>query len=278
MAKWTPEETLKLIAQYGVTNTFMVPTMFHRLLALPDEIRAAARVATLTNVMHGGAPCPIDVKRRMIAWWGPVLYEGYSATEGGGTTVSSHDWLAHPGTVGRPWPGSEIKIVREDGTAAAAGEPGLIYFKEGRTFEYHRDPEKTAAVHRGDFFTVGDIGYLDADGWLYICDRRTDLIISGGVNIYPAEVEGTLLTHPAVRDVAVIGVPDAEWGQQARAVVESAIGVTADATLAAELIAFCRANLAHYKCPRSVVFSPALPRTDTGKLSRAQVRERYAAP
>jgi long-chain acyl-CoA synthetase len=213
----------------------------------------------------------------MIAWWGPVLYEGYSATEGGGTTVSSHDWLTHPGTVGRPWPGSEIKIVREDGTAAVAGEPGLIYFKEGRTFEYYRDPEKTAAVHRGDFFTVGDIGYLDADGWLYICDRRTDLIISGGVNIYPAEVEGVLLTHPAVRDVAVIGVSDAEWGQQVRAVIEPVVGVNADETLAEELIAFCRANLARYKCPRTVVFCPALPRTDTGKLSRTQVREMYAA-
>jgi long-chain acyl-CoA synthetase len=277
MAKWTPEETLELIARYGVTNTFMVPTMFHRLLALPEEVRAAAPVSTLTSVLHAAAPCPIEVKRRMLEWWGPVIYEYYGATEVLGTTVTPHEWLEHPGTVGRAWVGSEIKIVREDGTDASVGEPGLIYVKDGRTFEYYHDPEKTAAGRRGDFFTVGDIGYLDADGWLYLCDRRTDLIISGGVNIYPAEVEGVLLTHPAVRDVAVIGVPDDEWGQQVRAVAEPAAEVTADVTLAEELIAFCRANLASYKCPRSVVFCPALPRTDTGKLSRAQVRELYGA-
>jgi long-chain acyl-CoA synthetase len=278
MTRWSPEETLDLIARYSVTNIHMVPTMFHRLLALPEAVRAAASVSTLTNVVHGAATCPIEVKRRMLEWWGPVLYEYYAATEGGATTVSPHEWLAHPETVGRPIPGHEITIVREDGTEAPTGEPGLIYIKDVRPFEYHRDPEKTAANRRGDSFTVGDIGYFDAGGWLYLCDRRTDLIISGGVNIYPAESEGVLLTHPAVRDVAVIGVPDAAWGQQVRAVVEPAAGVTADATLATELIAFCRANLAHYKCPRSVVFSPALPRTDTGKLSRAQVREQYGAP
>jgi long-chain acyl-CoA synthetase len=278
MTKWTPESALELIARRGVTNTWMVPTMFHRLLALPDAVRAAAQVASLTNVVHGAAPCPIEVKRRMLEWWGPVLYELYAATEGGGTTVTPDEWLAHVGTVGRPYNGTAIAIVREDGSEAPPGEPGLIYLKERRTFEYHRDPEKTAAARRGDFFTVGDIGYLDEDGWLYLCDRRTDLIISGGVNIYPAEIEGVLLTHPAVRDVAVIGAPDAEWGQQVRAVVEPAAEVTADATLAEEMIAFCRANLASYKCPRTVVFCTTLPRTDTGKLSRAQVRELYAAP
>jgi long-chain acyl-CoA synthetase len=277
MTKWTPEATLELIARYGVTSTHMVPTMFHRLLALPESVRASACVSSLTNVVHGAAPCPIEIKRRMLEWWGSVLFEYYGATESAGTTVSPLEWLAHPGTVGRPIPGNEITIVREDGTEATAGEAGLIYLKDGRTFEYHHDPEKTAAARRGDFITAGDIGYLDADGWLYLCDRRTDLIISGGVNIYPAESEGMLLTHPAVRDVAVIGVPDPEWGQQVRAVVEPTAGVIADATLATELIAFCRANLAHYKCPRSVVFCPALPRTDAGKLSRAQVRELYAA-
>jgi long-chain acyl-CoA synthetase len=281
MTKWTPEATLDLIGQYGVTNTHMVPTMFHRLLALPEAVRASAHVSSLTNVVHGAAPCPIEVKRRMLDWWGPVLYEYYAATEGAATTLDAHAWLARPGSVGRPIAGAEITIVRDDDTEAPAGEPGVIYIKGwsyGRPFEYHQDPEKTAASRRGDSFTVGDIGYLDEDGWLYLCDRRTDLIISGGVNIYPAESEGVLLTHPAVRDVAVIGVPDAEWGQQVRAVVEPAAGVTADAALAEELIAFCRASLAHYKCPRSVVFCPALPRTDAGKLSRAQVRELYAAP
>jgi long-chain acyl-CoA synthetase len=277
MTKWTPEETLELIARHGVTTTYLVPTMFHRLLALPDAVRAGARVSTLINVIHTGAPCPIAIKRRMLEWWGPVLFEVYGATEVVGTNVSSHEWLEHPGTVGRPNPGCEIAIVREDGTEAPAGEAGLIYLKDGRTFEYHRDLEKTVAARRGDFVTVGDIGYLDMDGYLYLCDRRTDMIISGGVKIYPAEVEGILLSHPAVRDVAVIGVPDAEWGQQVRAVVESAAEVIADAALATKLIAFCRANLAHYKCPRSVVFCSALPRTDTGKLSRAQVRELYAA-
>jgi long-chain acyl-CoA synthetase len=217
----------------------------------------------------------------MMEWWGPVLYEYYGATEGAATTVSPHDWLGHPGTVGQAISGVEITIVRDDDAEALPGEPGLIYIKGwsyGRPFEYYKAPEKTAASRRGDSFTVGDIGYLDPEGWLYLCDRRTDLIISGGVNIYPAEVEGALLNHPAVRDVAVIGVPDVEWGQQVRAVVEPATGVTADATLADELIAFCRANLAHYKCPRTVVFCPALPRTDAGKLSRARVRELYAAP
>jgi long-chain acyl-CoA synthetase len=255
-----------------------VPTMFHRLLALPDAVRASARVASLTNVLHAGAACPIAVKRRMFEWWGPVIYEYYGATEGGGTIVTPHEWLEHPGTVCRPWPGSAITIVREDGTDAPAGEPGLIYIKDGRQFDYHQDPEKTAANRRGDVFTVGDIGYLDDDGWLYLCDRRTDLILSGGVNIYPAEIEGVLLTHPAVRDVAVIGVPDAEWGQQVHAVVEPIAAATADAALAEELIALCRTNLASYKCPRKVVFRPDLPRTDTGKLSRAEVRELYASP
>jgi long-chain acyl-CoA synthetase len=259
----------------------MVPTMFHRLLALPDAVRFAAPVSSLINVVHGAAPCPTEIKRRMLEWWGPILYEFYAATEGAATTVNAPDWLSHPGTVGRPIPGVEITIVRDDGTEAPVGEPGLVYIKGwsyGKPFEYHRDPSKTADSRRGDSFTVGDIGYLDEDGWLYLCDRRTDLIISGGVNIYPAEVEGILLTHPAVRDVAVIGVPDADWGQQVRAVVEPVVAVTADATLADELIAFCRANLAHYKCPRTVAFSPALPRTDAGKLSRSQVRERYGAP
>jgi long-chain acyl-CoA synthetase len=179
--------------------------------------------------------------------------------------------------LGRPRPGVEIKIAREDGTEALPGEPGQIFLKTTRTFEYHRDPAKTAANRRGDFFTVGDIGYLDLDGWLYLSDRRTDLIISGGVNIYPAEIESVLLTHPAVGDAAVIGVADAEWGQQVRAVVEPAAGVTADAVLREELMALCRANLASYKCPRTLVFCPALPRTDTGKLSRIRVRELYGS-
>jgi long-chain acyl-CoA synthetase len=254
----------------------MVPIMFHRLLQLPAVQRAGHDVSSLTRVVHAGAPCPVPVKQRMIDWLGPVLHEYYAATEGGGTYVGPQDWLQHPGTVGCAWAGSEVVILDDEGNALPAGEIGYIYFRSGDRFEYFKAPEKTAAARHGDMFTVGDLGHLDDEGWLYLSDRRSDLIISGGVNIYPAEIESVLLTHPAVADAAVIGVPDEEWGQRVAAMIEprSVDHVTGESAdrLAAELIAHCRGRLAGFKCPTSVEFRE-LPRTSTGKLSRVRLRD-----
>lgn len=276
MDKWDAERTLELIERHRVTGSHLVPTMFHRLLGLPDEIRSRYDVSSLRQVLHGAAPCPISVKRRMIRWWGPVIYEYYGATEGLGTAVSSPDWLARPGTVGRPVPRGSVTIVDDDDLVAPAGVPGTVYLGALDDFKYFKSPEKTAASWRGTSFTVGDIGYLDDDGWLFLCDRRSDLIISGGVNIYPAEVEAALLEHPAVDDVAVIGVPDAEWGQRVVALVQPRPGVATGSSLAADLTAHSRGLLAGYKCPRVVEFRD-LPRTATGKLSRSRIRADFLA-
>ena len=276
MDRWTPEVFLDLVGRYHVTNATLVPTMFHRLLALPDEVRAAADVSSLRFVNHAGSPCPVDVKRRMIEWWGPIITEGYSSTEGAGTTVTSQEWLGKPGTVGRPSPGVEIRIIGDDGEECPAGKAGLVYLTPSLwDFEYHGDPDKTSAARRGDMFTVGDIGYLDEDGYLFLCGRQADTIISGGVNIYPAEVESVLLRHPAVRDVAVVGVPNEEWGEEVRAVVEPMEGEVAGPDLEADLIAFCRAEIAHFKCPRRVDFVPSLERDPNGKLRKGIIRSRY---
>jgi len=278
MDGWTPEETLRLIARHRVTTSHMVPTQFHRLLALPEEVRTAADVGSLTHVIHAAAPCPVEIKRRMLDWWGPVIYEYYAATEGGGTLVTPEEWLARPGTVGRPWVGSEIRVEDDEGDPCAAGVPGTVWMSLGQSdFEYHRDQEKTRAGRRAGFFTVGDVGYLDDDGYLFLCDRRTDVIISGGVNIYPAEVESALFSHPAVVDVAVFGVPDAEWGEQVKAVVQPAPGATPGPELESDIIEFCRLRLAGYKCPRSVDFVDALPREPTGKLAKRRLRDPYWA-
>ncbi|WP_233159896.1 AMP-binding protein [Pseudonocardia sp. MH-G8] len=273
MDKWTPPLFLELVARHRVTATHMVPIMFHRLLALPQEQRGGADLSSLTRIVHAGAPCPVAVKQGMIDWLGPVLYEYYAATEGGGTYVGPHAWLEHPGTVGRAWEGSEVVILDDEGSPLPPGEVGTIWFRSGDAFEYFKAPEKTAAVRREDLFTVGDLGHLDADGWLFLSDRRSDLIISGGVNIYPAEVESVLLTHPAVADAAVIGVPDAEWGQRVAALVQPHTGADVGPQ---ELLAHCRARLAGFKCPTSIAFRE-LPRTPTGKLSRAALRAETAA-
>ncbi|MFD0854272.1 AMP-binding protein, partial [Actinomadura adrarensis] len=231
--KFDPEGTLELIQRYKVTNSFMVPTHFHRMLNLPAEVRDRYDVSSLRQVYHSAAPIPVDTKKRMLDWWGPVLWEYYGSTESGPVVVARpHDWLAHPGTVGNPVEGVEIKIFDEEGKELPPGEPGLIYARGQAGFEYHGDPEKTAASMHGDFYTPGDIGYLDADGWLYMSDRRTDLIISGGVNIYPAEIEAALLQHPSVADVAVIGVPDENWGQSVVALVEPSEDASAGDELA----------------------------------------------
>ena len=276
MDRWTPERTLELIDRYRVTTSHMVPTMFHRLLQLPDDVRSAHDTSSLQSVIHAAAPCPVEVKRKMIDWWGPVIYEYYAATEGGGTYVTPEQWLEHPGTVGQPFPGATVKILDDDGNECPRGEPGTVYMGSPLgQFEYYKDEEKTRSARRDGLFTVGDIGYLDEDGWLFLCDRKADMIISGGVNIYPAEVEAALLGHPAVGDAAVIGVPDDEWGEAVKAVVQPSAGAEAGAALEAELLAFCRQQLAGYKCPRTIDFRDELPRYPTGKLYKRLLRDEY---
>ena len=280
MDKWSPEETLRLVAEHGITHSHMVPTMFHRLLSLPDDMRAAADVSSLRMVLHGAAPCPVSVKQAIIDWWGPVLLEYYAATEGTGTFVTSADWLERPGTVGKPATEDHIRILDPvSGEQRPAGEIGTVYLKAPKLgrFDYFGDAAKTADSYRGDYYTMGDVGYLDADGYLFLTDRSADLIISGGVNVYPAEVEAELLGHPAVGDAAVIGVPDPDWGESVVAVVELREGIAGSDDLAAELIDHCRAGLAHFKCPRRVDFTDELPRTDSGKLYKRRLRDEYRA-
>ena len=274
--KWSPAETLQLIEQYACTVTHMVPTHFVRLLGLPDEVRARYDVSSMRHAIHAAAPCPVKVKQRMLEWWGPVIYEYYAATEGGGTLATPEDWLAHPGTVGSPWPISDVVIFDDDGNPLPPHTEGTVYMRmHNLDFHYKDDPEKTAANRVGDFFTVGDIGYLDADGFLFLCDRKADMIIAGGVNIYPAEIENELLAHPKVGDVAVFGIPDDDLGEQIKAVVEPAPGVEASDELAAELLAYLEGHLAPYKWPRSIDFSDALPRDPSGKLYKRTLRAPY---
>ncbi|WP_084962253.1 AMP-binding protein [Thermoactinospora rubra] len=275
--KFDPVATLELIERHRVTNAFMVPTMFHRLLAVPD--REKYDLSSLTHLYHGAAPCPPATKKAMIDWLGPVLWEYYGSTEAAvATMVSSQEWLAKPGTVGRALDGMRFVIVGEDGREQPPGEPGLVYIGGVNRFEYLGDPEKTAASMRGDAYTPGDIGYLDADGYLFLLDRRTDLIISGGVNIYSAEVEAVLVEHPAVADVAVIGVPDPEWGHKVVALVQPVPGVEPGPELTESLLAHCSAKLARLKHPRVVEYRESLPRTPTGKLSRTSLRQQYLSP
>ncbi len=275
MEKWDAERALQLIDAHGVTDVAMVPTQLHRLMALPDDVRAKYDVSSLRQVIHAAAPCPVELKQRLFAWLGPVIYEFYGASEGGGTLARPEEWLAHPGTVGRPWAGADVKVLDDDGNELPPGTVGTVYLKLMGEFAYKGDPEKTAANRHGDYFTVGDMGELDAEGYLYLRDRKIDMVVSGGVNIYPAEVEAALLSHPAVGDVAVFGIPDDDWGEIVIAVVEPAPGVDASGAVADELLAHCANMLARYKLPRRVEFIDAMPRDPNGKLYKRTLRDPY---
>jgi long-chain acyl-CoA synthetase len=279
MDGWDAREALDLIERHGITHTHMVPTMFHRLLAIPEEERRAKDTSTLRYVIHGAAPCPVQVKKALIDWLGPVVYEYYAATEGSGSFVTSEDWLKKPGTVGKPATDDHVRILDEDKRELPRNEVGTVYLKAPATgrFQYYKDEEKTARSYLGDegYFTLGDHGYLDDDGWLFLTGRSAELIISGGVNIYPAEVDAVLLTHPAVGDVGVIGIPNDEWGEEVKAVIELKEGVEPTPELAAEIRDFCRDKLASYKLPRSIDFVDELPRHDNGKLYRRKLRDMF---
>jgi long-chain acyl-CoA synthetase len=274
-----PAETLELIDRHRVTSLHLVPTQFIRMLKLPESVRRRFRGDSLVAAVHGAAPCPPQVKWQMLDWWGPKIIEYYGGTESGFLTVITADeWVHKPGSVGRATAIAELLIVKDDGTRAGPNEPGQIWFRSraGADFRYHKDDAKTADAHREPgVATLGDVGYLDVDGYLFMSDRKVDMIISGGVNIYPAEIESVLVDHPAVTDAAVFGIPNDEFGEEVKAAVELAPGHTPSAALAEDLIAHCRQQLAGYKAPRSIDFEAELPRAPTGKLMKRLLRDRY---
>jgi len=276
MEQFDAIESLALIEKYRVTHSQWVPTMFVRMLKLPEEERARFDVSSLEAAIHAAAPCPIPIKESMIDWWGPVIYEYYAGSEGNGfCALNSEEWLAHKGSVGRPLTAT-AHILNEAFEELPTGEAGAIYFESGAAFEYHNAPEKTADSRSPQgYSTLGDIGYLDQDGFLYLTDRKAHMIISGGVNIYPQETENILITHPKVADVAVIGVPNEDFGEEVKAVVQLLDTVEASPELAQELIDFCTERISHYKCPRSVDFEAQLPRHPTGKLYKRLLKDRY---
>ena len=275
--QWDGEDMLRLIDKYKVTNSHMVPTQFVRLLKLPQEVRDRYDVSSTRNMVHAAAPCPVDVKQAMLQWWGNALYEYYAATEGGGTIASPEEWLENPGTVGKPWFGADIKIMDDDGNELPTGEIGTVYIllSEQMRFEYKGDKEKTEKDRIGNYFTVGDVGYLNADNFLFLCDRKIDMIISGGVNIYPAEIEGALLMHPKVKDCAVFGIPNDDWGEEIKAVVELIDHNLASEALAEEFKQFLQGRIAKMKVPRSFDFTEQLPRDPNGKLYKRRLRDPY---
>ncbi len=276
---------LELIDRYRATNVHLVPTQMKRLIDLPEETKAAYDGSSLKLVLHGAAPCPPVVKRQLIDWWGPIITEYYGSTEGSVITmITSEQWLAKGGSLGPPLPNMEIMVIGDDGTPVESGKQGTLYFRSGMgmDFEYHNAPEKTAEAHlEPGVFTTGDVGYVDEDGYLWLSDRKIDMIISGGVNIYPAEIEQVLGGHPLVADVAVIGVPNAEYGEEVKAVIvlteAGANGPGGVEGTTATLGAYCREQLAGYKCPRSYDVADALPRTGTGKVQKRKLRAPYWA-
>jgi long-chain acyl-CoA synthetase len=278
MEKFDAEQFLACVERYKVTHTQVVPTMFVRMLKLPEEVRSRYDLRSMRCALHAAAPCPVPVKEAMLEWWGPVIYEQYSGSEGvGNTVIGPHEWLQHKGSVGRPLMGA-IKIVAEDGKEQPVRQPGMVYFATNRQFEYHNDPVKTReAINAQGWATLGDVGYLDEEGFLYLTDRKAYMIVSGGVNIYPQEAENVLSGHPQVADVAVFGVPNPEFGEEVKAVVQPVDIAQAGPALERELIAYCRQHLSSIKCPKSVDFEAALPRQDNGKLYKRVLRDRYWA-
>ncbi len=276
MENFDGERYLELVEKHKITHSQLVPTMFVRMLKMPEETRKKYDVSSFQATIHAAAPCPIEVKKQMIDWWGPIIHEYYAGTEGNGLVYcNSADWLAHPGTVGRAVLGT-VHIVGEDGEEVPTGEEGVIYFEGGPEFEYHNAPEKTKESRNAKgWSTLGDVGKLDADGFLYLTDRKAFMIISGGVNIYPQEAENTLINHPKVADVAVVGVPNEDFGEEVKAVVQPANWADANDETAAELLAWCRERLSAIKCPRSIDFMQELPRHPTGKLYKRLIRDQY---
>jgi long-chain acyl-CoA synthetase len=280
MRKFEPEEALRIIQDQEATASQWVPTHFRRMLALPEATRGKYDVSSMRVAVHAAAPCPIPLKEAMIDWWGDKIFEYYAGTEGGGTLIRSGEWLSHKGSVGRHWAGGKVLVLDEEGNEVT--EPrveGAIYFEAPASaterFSYYKDDSKTAGSYRGDLYTLGDIGYVDEDGYLYLTDRQSNMIISGGVNIYPQETENHLIMHPLVEDVAVIGVPNDEMGEEVKAVVVLERSVEPAPELAEELIDYCRQGIAHYKCPRSIDFATELPRTETGKMAKRKLRAKY---
>ena len=277
LEKFDPEGTLDAIARYRVTHGQFVPVMFTRMLKLPQSVRDSYDVSSLQRVMHAAAPCPVEIKQQMIDWWGPIVDEYYASSEAiGATLITAEDWLTHPGSVGKAMTGI-VHILDEDGNELPAGQAGEIFFEGGNDFEYLNDAEKTASSRdTHGWKTVGDIGYLDEDGYLYLTDRRHHMIISGGVNIYPQESENMLVVHPKVMDAAVFGIPDDEMGQAVKGVVQTVDPADATPEFGEELLAWLRDRLTHYKCPRTISFEAQLPRTDTGKLFKQELIDKYS--
>jgi long-chain acyl-CoA synthetase len=268
---------LELVQTYKVTHSHLVPTMFSRMLKLPEAIRRRYDLSSLEVAIHGAAPCPVQVKERMIEWWGPIIHEYYGATEGNGLTVcDSSEWLEHRGTVGRPVYG-DLHVLDDEMRSCPTGKPGTLWFKSPVPFSYFNDPAKTAEAQSldGSLSKLGDVGYVDKDGYLYLTDRAAFMIISGGVNIYPQECENLLITHPKVADAAVFGVPNEDLGEEVKAIVQLVPGISPEADIVEELMTFCFAHLAHHKCPRSIDFEAELPRSPTGKLYKRLLRDRY---
>ena len=276
MDRWTPEGALERIEKYKVTYSHMVPTMFNRMLKVPEEVRNQYDVSSLRAMIHAAAPCPVDTKWKMFDWWGDVIWEYYAATEGGGTIAPPDEWKKNPGTVGRPWPNSEVIVVDEDGKELPAGESGTIYMKmAGSSFEYYKAEEKTKESRLRDFFTVGDIGYFNTDGYLFLNDRANDMIIAGGVNIYPQEIEGVLQQHDNVQDVAVFGIPNVDMGEEIKAVIELIPGVQPSEEVRLEIVAYYQDKMAKQKWPHSIDFTEDMPRDPNGKLYKRKLRDPY---